>query len=260
MHNFAKNIKTFLVAGLLLILIWSILIILIKPAIYILPPPWIIAKEIFTRFNFYMYHTFNTIFTATTGLMVGVILGVILAITSIVRQRSRSLIEAFGVVLRTLPIVAIAPIIILWFGTERISQIVIVTIICFFPIFSGLLRGMERADPAAIKLMKLYESTRFQMFYHLQVPSAIPTFIQSFPLAVTLAVLGALVAEFTGYDRGLGSLVLRGLFRLDSKMLFSSNVLAALIGITFYVFSFMIEFPFQRFITTRKIEEKKQKY
>ena len=255
MFNFKKNLLKFLTSFLFLIFIWVMIKIIFSPPEYILPSPTRIIGEIVTNYKFYLYHSISTLLSTIIGLSLGVIIGAFLSFISVLFLRSKPFLETFAVILRTLPIVAIAPIIILWFGTGRLSQIVIVILICFFPIYSSFLRGMERAEAYQIKLFQLFNASKIQIFFHLQLPTSIPYFLNSFPLSVTLAVLGALVAEFTGYDKGLGSLVLRGLYRLDALMLFSANILASLMGIVLYLISFLLEIPFKRYIINKKIVE-----
>ena len=254
MNNLFRKFISFFIAIIVMIFIWIIVIVTINPPEYILPTPIEVLSELYNNYNNYLSHTISTIWSVLYGLVLGIFIGVFLAVLSILARQAKSVIESFSVIIRTLPIVAIAPIIIICLGTERLAQIIIVTLVCFFPVFAATLRGMERADTSAIKLFKLYNSSKLQLFYNLQLPTAIPSIINSIPMAITLAILGALVAEFTGYDKGLGSLVLRGLYNLNAKMLYASNVLAALLGILAYLFSFLLQLPFRRFIITRDIE------
>lgn len=255
MARFRKMAIRFAKSSMAMLAAWLVALLTLSPPAYLLPSPLRVLREIVSRGGFYTYHALNTIVTSLSGLALGVVVGVLLAFVSVLYSRWGTFIEASAVTLRTLPIVAIAPIIILWFGTGRLSQVVIVGLICFFPIYSGVLRGMQRAELSRIRLFRLYSASRAQVFLHLRVPNAVPFFLDAFPLTVTLAVLGALVAEFTGYDKGLGSLVLRGLYRLDAPMLFAANVLAAAIGVVLYLLSFLLEIPFEKYVRGREINE-----
>lgn len=255
MKYFVRISLSFIAASIVLVGLWYIAVITFSIESYVLPSPTYVFQDIFNRNEFYATHMLVTFRTSIFGLLLGTTIGSILAVTAILIKSSKSTIEAIAVVARTLPIVAVAPIIMLWMGIGTLSQVVISALICFFPIFSGLLTGMSRADQTVVDLMSLYGATKIQTLFLLQLPSAVPHFVHSIRLASTLAVLGALVAEFTGNDTGLGSLVVRGLYRLDSTMLFSANVLSAFGGMLFYLCAIFSEIFFRRYISTTNIDE-----
>lgn len=243
-----RTIMRFAIAAGLLLIIWFLACLLFAPRSYVLPPPADVAARVWTDVRIYATHLLATVLATTLGLCLGFLTGVSLAIATVLIRPSAPLLETGAVVLRTLPIVSIAPIITLWFGTGLLARGVVAGLVCFFPIFAGFRQGMLRIDPSTLLLMRLYGATQMQSFLRFRLPTAVPLLVLATPLSATLAVLGALVAEFCGSDVGLGMLILRGLYRLDTEMLYAAMVLASGLGVSFYVAAEALELPFRKYM------------
>lgn len=255
MKRRTHNLFAFSSALAAILVVWIVVKHITETPDYILPSPYSVLVELTQEGNFYFHHLISTLVTSLLGLALGCLLGIVGAVLSILIRPMKPPIEAFAIILRTLPVVAMAPMITLWLGTGKLSHVAISTLICFFPMFSACLGGMERANSMMIALFRLYGATTYQVFIYLRIPHAIPNFLHAVPLTATLAVLGTLVAEFCGSDNGLGSLVLRGLYRLNAPMLYSANVLAAMVGVLFYIASSIAPIFLKKYITTEKITE-----
>ena len=111
---------------------------------------------------------------------------------------------------QTIPIVVIAPILLVWFGFGIGPKLVVVALICFFPITVNVLDGLRSADPDAIKLMRSLDASRWQIFRRVEAPTALPSFFSGAKIAVVLAPIGAVFGEWVGASSGLGHLILTG--------------------------------------------------
>ena len=136
--------------------------------------------------------------------------------------------------LQTIPIVAIAPLLTIWFGFTLVPKVVIAAIICFFPVLVNTSRGLRSISAQALELMSVLSARKISVFWRLRVPSSLPYVFAGLRIASTLAVIGAIVAEFTGADRGIGFVIIQASYRLDTTRLFAGLVLSSAGGIVFF--------------------------
>ena len=135
---------------------------------------------------------------------------------------------------QTVPKVALAPIFILWFGFGLTPKILLITVIAFFPITLNLLAGFHATDPNLKLLMRSVGASPTRTLFRIMVPSALPQLFAGMKIAITFAVIGAIVAEFAGASNGLGYLIQFGSTQLDTPMLFAALVLVSAIGVALY--------------------------
>jgi NitT/TauT family transport system permease protein len=140
------------------------------------------------------------------------------------------------------PILAIAPLIALWFGTGLTSRVLICALICFFPIAVGTMVGIRSVDPKLLELARSLRATRWQSLIRIEVPSALPQIMGGLRIGVTLAVVGAIVAEWAGGDQGLGVLInlARGSM-FDIPLMFATLFTIALLGVALYLIVVAVE-------------------
>jgi putative hydroxymethylpyrimidine transport system permease protein len=138
------------------------------------------------------------------ALVVGVGFGVLMHLSDTLRDASYPLIVAS----QTIPIVVISPILLVWLGFGIGPKIVVVALICFFPITVNVLDGLRSAEPEAIKLMRTLDASRWQIFRRVEMPTALPNFFTGAKIAVVLAPIGAVFGEWVGSSSGLGHLIL----------------------------------------------------
>ena len=160
----------------------------------------------------------------------GFALGVLASFSSLFRQ----IVSPYVVILQVTPRVAIAPIFLTWFGFGMTSKVILAATICFFPVFINTLTGLLNADPQARELFRSLRATRMREFRHLTFPGALPVIFAGLKTAITLALIGAIVAEFVGASAGLGLLIDRFNFRLATDAAFAVVLLLAIIGLLFY--------------------------
>ncbi len=138
------------------------------------------------------------------ALVAGVGFAVLMHLSEILRDASYPLIVAS----QTIPIVVIAPILLVWLGFGIGPKVVVVALICFFPITINALDGLRSVDPDAIKLMRSLDASRWQLFHRVEAPTALPSFFTGAKIAVVLAPIGAVFGEWVGASSGLGHLIL----------------------------------------------------
>jgi len=143
---------------------------------------------------------------------------------------------------QTMPILALAPLITLWFGTGIASKVIICGLIVFFPIAIATMVGFRRVDPGLVEMARSFRASKTRVFVTIEVPSAIPVILGGIRVGVTLSVVGAIVAEWSGADRGLGVLinVARGSL-FDTPLMFAALITVAALGVVLYMAVAVVE-------------------
>ena len=231
-------------AALVFVLAWQAIVVIGDYPPYILPGPGAVAERFASGWTDGIIgpHFWTTLSEVLLGLVVGGTAGVL---TGILLARSRlaaRMLSPYIVAAQATPILALAPLIALWFGTGLSSRVLICALICFFPIAVGTMVGIRSVDPRLIELGRSFRASRRQRLMHIEVPSALPQILGSLRIGVTLAVVGAIVAEWAGGDSGLGVLInlARGSM-FDIPLMFAALLTIALMGMALYLIVVAIE-------------------
>lgn len=176
---------------------------------FMLPSPVDVVKAFVTDFPVLMDNAGVTLAEAFLGLAAGILFGFFIAV---VMDRFERLYQAFYpliVVTQTIPTVAIAPLLVLWFGYEMLPKIILIVIVTFFPITVGLLDGFAAADRDTVSLLRSMGASRMQIFGYVKLPGALSHFFAGLRISVTYAVVGAVISEWLGGFQGLGVYMIR---------------------------------------------------
>ena len=175
---------------------------------FLVPSPAEIAEALWTSRSLLAENAWVTLQEIVLGLgcalLAGVGFAVLMHLSSIARDAAYPLIVAS----QTIPVIVIAPILLIWFGFGIGPKIVVVALICFFPIAVNVLDGLRSVDPHAIKLMRSLDASRWQTFHRVEAPAALPSFFTGAKIAVVVAPIGAVFGEWVGGSSGLGHLIL----------------------------------------------------
>lgn len=222
-HWLARRRAVFLLASLLLALLgWELSARLGKFPSFILPLPALVARRFVqvAQDGTLLRHAAFTLFEVLLGLALGVSLSTFLGYWLAKSPLLERLLSPFIVASQSVPIVAIAPLLVIWFGPGWFSKVLICALIVFFPVLVNTLVGL-RSVPADLRdLMRSLRATRWQMIRHLEVPAAMPVFLGGLRIGATLSVIGAVVGEFVGSDRGLGFMINRARGVYDTALVF----------------------------------------
>src|SRR5207245_10326586 len=168
---------------------------------------------------------------AVAGFLIAVVSGIVLgAIVAEFRLVERTL-YPYLVALQTLPKIAIAPLIVVWFGFDVSSKVVIAATVAFFPVLVNVIVGLKTIDAAKLDLMRSLRASRWQTFRLVTFPNALPFVFAGLDIAIVFSVLGAIVGEFVGAQRGLGNLILQFHTSLDIAGMFAVLLLLAALGV-----------------------------
>ena len=224
-----------------LLLAWQYLLPLLGVPAYIVPTPTAIFGVFQKNFSLLIGNLRPTAIEALAGFVIGNLAAVVLAVVFV---HSRILQAAyFPIVLffNTIPILALSPIIILIFGLGMTPKIVIAAVICFFPTLVNMIRGLESASHNEHELFRVLSATRWEIFWSLRLPRALPMLFSSLRIASATAVIGAIVGEWIGSDKGLGALIIQATFNYQSDRLYAAIMLSSCLSIALFCAVVMVE-------------------
>lgn len=215
-------------AGLLLG-VWQAVVALGDVAPRLLPSPARVVQQAWAHRDALVAHTGATFTVTLVGFGVSVVVAAVLAVVLDVAPRLRAGVVPLLVASQTVPVLVVAPLLVLWFGFGLLPKVLVVTLVTFFPVAIGLVEGFGAAGPGASALLRTMGASRWQEFRHVRLPAAMPRFFTALRIGVTYAVVGAVVAEYAGAVSGLGTYMTmqRAAFRTD-LVLAAVGVCAAL--------------------------------
>lgn len=225
-----------LVVFVVVSVVWEALVRLLQVPVFLLPAPSAILATFFANASELLLYGFNTFRQALIGFAIGCGLGILVAMITARSPLLSDLLVPLAVASNSVPIVAMAPLAIVWFGIGEGSKIAIVAIMCFFPTLVSAVRGLLAASPAEVELLRSYAASEGETFRKLRVPTALPYLFNAFKICSTLSMIGAIVAEFFGGSvKYLGVYIKTEANILHTTEAWAAIVVACLIGIAFYL-------------------------
>ena len=227
-------------------LAWSVLLLcallglweggvrLFSVAAYILPAPSSVALALYRGFwqsGLFLHHLWITLAETALGFAVGSALAFALGIGVALSRRLEFFLYPYIVMFQSMPKVALAPIIVVWFGLGLASKVVSAALVAFFPLMVNTIVGLKSADEDRVSLMRSLAASETQIFWMLRLPNAMPFIMAGLEVAMILALIGAIVAEFVGAEAGLGMLMQSMNSTLDVAGQFSILIILAVVGL-----------------------------
>ncbi len=212
-------------------------------------PPFIIppATQVWSEFLYMLarehllYHTAITALQVVAGLILGVLLGMVVGFVLGMSPTAEFLLSPYILALQIAPKVAFAPLFIIWFGYTVYPKILVAVLIVFFPVMINVLGAVRAVDQDITRLARSFTANRFQVFWKIEFPAAMPPFFAGLRIAATLAVIGVVVGELVGGNIGLGYLLSFGEGAGNTAMVFVTIIMLTLIGIVLYGIIVLIE-------------------
>ncbi|MDQ2733938.1 MAG: ABC transporter permease [Pseudomonadota bacterium] len=216
-----------------LLALWFAAVRVFKVPNYILPSPESVAVALKIGYidGLYWKHFAYTLQSMAIGYVIGCsiafTLGCLFAESRTVEQLFSPIVVSF----QSMPKVALAPLILVWFGFDLASKVVMVALVCFFPMFVNTVVGLKSTNPAIIDLMRAFSASRFHILMRIKVPSAAGHLFAGLQIAIVMSLIGAVVAEFVSSTRGLGYLISAAAGNMDTSAMFAGLASLAFIGI-----------------------------
>jgi NitT/TauT family transport system permease protein len=237
--------------GMALLGCWEFLVAHYQIAPYILPAPSAIGAALIDNLSSLLASLWTTLYITVIAFVLAVAGGVALAVLFTQNRVLESALYPYAVILQVTPVVAIAPLILIWVGFERVNValVMIAWIVAFFPILSGTTQGLKSADHNLIDLFRLHGASRWKILKGLQLPTALPNLLGAMKVSGGLALIGAVVAEFvagSGTSTGLAWRIVEAGNRLQIAKMFAALALLALLGISIFAVLSLFEWALLR--------------
>jgi NitT/TauT family transport system permease protein len=229
-----------LVLGALVVAIWQVLVWWLEVPKFVLPAPSLIVRSLASDYASLLVSLWITLRITLMAFFIALATGVLLAVLSVQSRLVEISIFPYAVILQVTPVVAIAPLILIWVGLEHVDRalLILATIVAFFPILSNTTLGLKSVDHNLRDLFQLYGATRWQRLRLLQMPAALPYLLGGMKISGGLALIGAVVAEFvagSGTGAGLAWRIVESANRLNIPRMFAALLLLSALGITIFL-------------------------
>jgi len=234
-----------LAAALALVLLglWELLVRQWGLSALVLPAPSAIAASLWTGLatGYFWPHIRATLQALLLGLAAGSAIGLLAGMVLAESELLERVLKPYVVVSQVVPKLALAPLFVLWFGFGMLPTVLITALICFFPLMENTLTGLRQVDAQRLQLFRMLGATRLQTLLRLKLPTGLPAILAGLRVAVVLALVGAVVAEFMGASRGLGAVVIAAQGMMDTTLMFAALVLIAAMGLLLYQACLVLE-------------------
>jgi NitT/TauT family transport system permease protein len=219
---------------IVLFVAWDVICRVGKVPEWLLPAPGRIIEETWKQRALIPPHLFITAYEVVLGFGFAVVSGVLIAVLIVLSNTARGIIYPILLLFQSVPKVVLAPILLLWMGYGLESKILLSAITAFFPIIINTATGMQSAPEEMLELTRSLRSPRLKVFWKIRLPNAMPYLFSGMKVAVPLSLIGAVVGEFVGSDRGLGYMVLTYSSTMNTSLVFGAMFILALLGMVLF--------------------------
>ena len=216
------------------LVVWEIATHALRVPRFVMPPPSaILAAGWEWRYHF-LGHVWVTLYETLGGFALSILVGVPLAILIVYSPALKSALYPLIVLTQSVPKIAIAPVLLLVIGHGEIPKVIVAFLVAFFPVVVDTATGLAATPPELLDLSRAYRASAFKTFLKVRLPMALPFFFAGAKVAITLSVIGAVVGEFVGSDKGLGYVILSATSYWKTELAFSSMILLSLMAILLF--------------------------
>ena len=221
--------------------IWQAVVVANDIPHWKLPSPAGIGQELWVARSLLLEHTWVTLEEVLVGFAIALGAGLTLAALISLSKTLEQVIYPSVVVSQTIPIIVIAPLLLIWVGYGLQHKVIVVALISFFPIVVNTVDGLKSADPDMINLLRTLGAKRWQVFLKAQVPTSLPYVFSGVKIGITVAVIGAVIGEWVGSSEGLGYLTFRSSSQFLTERVYAATFLLSLMGIGLFLIAGLLE-------------------
>lgn len=227
-----------LATAIALIVLWEAGVRVFGVPTYIAPAPSEVAATFVDKFPILMQNFWPTFIESVVGFVVGNLAAVLIAIAFVHSRQVERAFFPIAVFVNTIPILAIAPILVLIFGPGIVAKVVIAALICFFPTLVNMVRGLQSVSPQTLELARILSASKSEVFWKMRLPSSLPFLFSALKISATTSVIGAIVGEWVGADLGLGALIIDATFNFNSPLLYATVFMSS--GLSVVMFALVV--------------------
>ncbi|WP_410513223.1 ABC transporter permease [Paenibacillus sp. BR2-3] len=241
MSSIWKQIWPPLVAVIFFLTIWQLSVSLFHIEDWILPSPADIARESSGNASGIWVHTLATLRLTLIGFPVGTGVGLVIALLLHLLPWAKRAFYPLLILSQNVPSIALGPLLVIWFGFGLLPKIVLITLVCFFPVAVAAMGGLAQSDRVMMNYMKMAGATKWQIFTKLELPSSLPSLFSGVKISATYAVMGAVVAEWIGADKGIGYYMLLQKSAYRTDRMFVAIVIIVLLSLVLFAIIALLE-------------------
>lgn len=234
------------IAILLTILLWEGAVTLFDVEQWLLPKPSVIVVELYTVWPTFYPHLLSTLSLAISGFTIGATVGLIVAISLHLFNKVKETFYPFLILSQNIPIIVLAPLLVIWFGFGAMPKLIIITIACFFPITISTLSGLMQTNRELTYYMHMMGAKKSQLFWKCELPHAVPSIFSGLKIAATYSVMAAVVSEWLGAQQGIGVFMTMATSSYRTAQVFVAIFIAMLLSLAFFSFILSLEKLFKR--------------
>ena len=218
----------------MLVFLWEIGVKVFKVPEFLLPPPSTIFATLLDTYPLIMPHVWVTVSEALVGLVLATIISVSMAFGIVYYKILERTLYPYAVITKVVPIISIAPLLTVWFGNGFLPKVLTAILVSFFPILVNTITGLRSADANMIRLMNSLFAPKLMIFTKIRFKYSLPYIFAGLRIASTLSVIGAIVGEFVGADRGIGFFLIMSMSELEVARVFMGVFFCTIIGLTLF--------------------------
>lgn len=226
--------KKNLIGLLTIIILWLLITFIFNPPSYLFPSLINTVTDFISNYQLYIHHTFITVIEIVLGFIVALFIGLSLSLVALYYQKTETIFTFISIILKTIPIIAIAPLLVLWFGNGLGSKVAAVAITSFIPIFVNTLSGAKTILNRYKNIIGIYSLNKLEINKIILLHGISEYIITSLKITSSLAVVGALVSEFISANKGLGYLIISNYYSMNIAGVFVCIMISGLLGILIY--------------------------
>lgn len=227
---------------LVVLVIWEVYVHIKEIPVFILPPPSKIVVTLYLEYDQLLKHSWVTLQEMLLGFALAVSIGVPLAVLMFEFPILEKAFYPYVIGSQTVPVFAIAPLLVVWFGFGIASKVIMAAIIVFFAIVLTTLDGLKSTDPDTVNLFKILRASRWQILWKVRMPTALPFIFSGAKIGVSISTIGAVIGEWVGASAGLGYLMLYANSTLEVSLVFAAIFCLTFLGLGLFAFMSLLEY------------------
>jgi putative hydroxymethylpyrimidine transport system permease protein len=223
-----------LITFVVFIAIWWAVTAVLPVPLYMLPTPQSVALVLVTQWSFLAQNTGVTLAEILLGLLFGSILGAFASLLMAVLPPLQRWLMPMLVISQAIPVFALAPLMVLWFGFGIVSKVLVTMLVIFLPVTAALADGLRQTEPGWLDLAATMNATRIGVLWRVRVPAALPAFASGLRVATALAPIGAIIGEWVGASSGLGYVMINANARIETDVMFAALFVLCVIAVVLF--------------------------
>jgi len=215
--------------------LWAAVVHVLEIPEYIVPSPFHVARTFLRDFGVIIRNLGPTALESVLGFLIGNFASIAIATVFVHWKTVEQAFFPLAIIIRSIPIVAVAPILVLMLGNDMTPKVVIAALICFFPTLVNMVKGLSSVNPQALELMKVLSASKSEIFFKLRLFNSLPYLFAALKIAASASVIGAIVGEWIGSTEGIGALIIQATYNFDTGLLYAAITAACIFSVSFTV-------------------------